>query len=257
VGVHQKLESVKEQMANVRVVLVRPKYGENVGGAARVAYNMGISRLVVVAAELPEQGAMTKMATHHARDLITNLQLAPTLAQAVADCAWVVGTTARQGKHRFFLENPAKMVEHLLPKLRHNQVALVFGPEDCGLSNAELELCNATVTIPTADFSSLNLAQAVGVICYELFGALMAPKAGPAAAPALASSRVVAAMYDDLEKALVAIGYVREADLGYWRHNFSHFFNRIGLRSREVRFVKGLCQQIQWLAQGRPTRKRE
>ncbi len=254
-GVHKKLEAVKEQLAGVRVVLVRPKYGENVGGAARVAHNMGISRLVVVASERPEQAAMEKMATHHAKDLITNLTLVPTLAEAVADCAWVVGTTARQGRQRFFLENPARMVEHLLPKLAHNRVALVFGPEDCGLSNAELELCNATVTIPTADFSSLNLAQSVGVLCYELFSTMMARKGNVPAAPALASSRVLAAMYDDLVKTLGAIGYLQESDLGHWRHNLSHFFNRVGLRGREVKFIKGMCQQVQWLAAGRPTKK--
>ncbi len=253
-GVHKKLEAVKEQLAGVRVVLVRPKYGENVGGAARVAHNMGISRLVVVAHGMPEQAAMEKMATHHAKDLITNLTLAPTLAEAVADCSWVVGTTARQGRRRFFLENPAQMVEHLLPKLAKNQVALVFGPENQGLSNAELELCNATVTIPTADFSSLNLAQAVGVLCYELFSTMMARKESPAAAPSQASSRVLTAMYDDLEKSLRAIGYLQESDLGYWRHNISHFFNRIGLRAREVKLVKGICQQVQWLAEGRPVK---
>jgi tRNA/rRNA methyltransferase len=256
-GEHKKLEAVKEQLAGVRVVLVRPKYGENVGGAARVAHNMGIRRLVVVGPELPEQDAMEKMATHHAKDLIIGLTLAPTLADAVADCSWVVGTTARQGRRRFFLKNPAQMVDHLLPKLAHNRVALVFGPEDCGLSNAELELCNATVTIPTADFSSLNLAQAVGVICYELFSTMMARKGVTPAALSLVSSRVLAAMYDDLEKTLAAIGYLKEADLVLWRHNFSHFFNRIGLRAREVKLLKGLCQQVQWLARGRPARKGE
>lgn len=254
-GVHKKLETVKEQLTGLRVVLVRPKYGENVGGAARVAHNMGISRLVVVGPELPEQSAMEKMATHHARELITGLTLAPTLAEAVADCSWVIGTTARQGRRRFFLENPAQMVEHLLPKLANNQVALVFGPENQGLSNAELELCNATVTIPTADFSSLNLAQAVGVMCYEIFSTMMARKESPAAAPSQASSRVLAAMYDDLEQTLRVIGYLQESDLGYWRHNLSHFFNRIGLRAREVRFIKGICQQVQWLAAGRPDKK--
>ncbi len=257
-GEHRKLQAVKEQLAGVRVVLVRPKYGENVGGAARVAHNMGISRLVVVADALPERAAMEKMATHHAKDLITNLILAPTLAEAVADCSWVVGTTARQGRRRFFLENPAKMVDHLLPKLAHNRVALVFGPENQGLSNTELELCNATVTIPTADFSSLNLAQAVGVICYELFSTMMAPKEKkPAPAPPLASSRALAAMSDDLEETLRAIGYLKEMDLGHWRHNLSHFFNRIGLRAREVKYIKGICQQVQWLAAGRPDKKGE
>ncbi len=256
-GVHRKLEAVKEQLAKVSVVLVRPKYGENVGAAARVAHNMGISRLVVVRRELPEQAAMEKMATHHAKELIDNLTLAPSLAEAVADCSWVVGTTARQGRRRYFLENPGHMVDQLLPKLAHNRVALVFGPEDSGLSNDEIELCNATVTIPTADFSSLNLAQTVGVICYELFSVMMDRKEPPKAVPPLASSRVLAAMHDELEETLRAIGYLKEADLGHWRHNLSHFFNRIGLRYREVKFIRAICQQVQWLAAGRPAKKEE
>lgn len=102
VGVHKKLEAVKEQLAGVRLVLVRPKYGENVGAAARVAHNMGIRQLVVVADELPEQTAMAKLATHHAKELIDGLLQVPTLAEAVAPCSWVVGTTARQGRRRFF-----------------------------------------------------------------------------------------------------------------------------------------------------------
>ena len=256
-GVHKKLEAVKKQLSRVRVVLVRPKYGENVGAAARVAHNMGISRLVVVAAEMPDQAAMEKMATHHAKELIDTLELAPSLDRAVADCSWVVGTTARKGRRRFFLENPGQMVEHLLPKLAHNKVALVFGPENQGLSNAELELCNATVTIPTADFSSLNLGQAVGVICYELFSTLMNRKEAPASAPAQASTRVLAAMYDNLEETLRSIGYLREADLANWRHHFSHFFNRIGLRAREVKLINGLCKQVRWLADGKPVEKRK
>ena len=253
-GIHKKLEAVKEQLAGVRLVLVRPKYGENVGAAARVAHNMGIRQLVVVADELPEQAAMAKLATHHARELIDELLLVPSLAEAVAPCGWVVGTTARQGRRRFFLENPRQMVEDLLPKLAHNRVALVFGPENQGLSNSEIELCNATVTIPTADFASLNLAQAVGVICYELFGTLMATSGKPPATPTLASSRVLAALHDELEESLRAIGYLKETDLGQWRHNLSHFFNRIGLRAREVKYIRGICRQVRWLAAGRSDR---
>ncbi len=256
-GVDRKLEAVKKQLKRVRVVLVRPKYGENVGAAARVAHNMGISRLVVVADEMPDRPAMEKMATHHAKELIDTLQIAQTLDKAVANCSWVVGTTARKGRRRFFLENPAQMVDHLLPKLAHNRVALVFGPENQGLSNAELELCNATVTIPTADFSSLNLGQAVGVICYELFSTLMNRKEAPSSAPAQASTRLLTAMYDNLEETLRSIGYLREADLANWRHRFTHFFNRLGLRSREVKLINGLCKQVQWLAAGRPVEKRK
>lgn len=248
----KKIVQVVQHLAGVRIVLVDPKYPENIGSVARIAHNMGIGTLVVVAQDVPDPVAMARTATHHAKSVLANMQIVATLAEAVADCSWVVGATARQGRGRFYLENPRRMVAGILPKLAENKVALVFGPEDRGLTNEDLSYCNSGVTIPTADFSSINLAQAVGLICYELFSGLLQVSVDTPATPALASSQVLQNLHGEVRSVLGVIGYLQETDVEYWMHQFTRFANRIGLRAREVKVIKGICRQVQWLADGRP-----
>ncbi len=247
------IEQAVQSLSGVRIVLVEPKYAENIGSVARIAYNMGIGSLVVVRREAPDPEAMARTATHHAKAVLESMQLVDSLAEAVSDCSWVVGTTARKGRGRFYLESPKRMVTNLLPKLARNKVALVFGPEHRGLTNDDLSYCNSGVTIPTAQFSSINVAQAVGLICYELFSGVMAGSK-EASSPALASSIIMQNLYSDIESMLAKIGYLKETEVDYWMHQFVHFSNRIGLRAREVKVIKGLCRQVQWLADGRPTK---
>jgi tRNA/rRNA methyltransferase len=248
----KKIQRAVESLANVRIVLVEPKYAENIGSVARIAHNMGIRSLFVVRREIPDFEIMARTATHHAKSVLETMRVVETLAEAVADCSWVVGTTARQGRQRFYLENPKRMVANLLPKLACNKIALVFGPEHRGLTNDDLGYCNSGVTIPTAGFSSINVAQAVGMICYELFSGLMDVSADLVPSPALASSAVLKSLHAEVASLLSAIGYVRETDMDYWMHQLIHFSNRVGLRAREVKVIKGLCRQVQWLAGTRP-----
>ena len=247
----KKKHQAVQTLSGVRIVLVEPKYPENVGSVARIAHNMGIGSLFVVKSESPDPVAMARTATHHAKSVLEEMQLVGTLAEAVADCSWVVGTTARQGRQRFYLENPRRMVKNLLPKLANNKVALVFGSEDKGLTNDDLSYCNSGVTIPTADFSSINVAQAVGLICYELFAGLMDVSAEDTASPVLAPSVVLKNLHAEIKSTLTTIGYLKETEMDYWMHQFTHFSNRIGLRAREVKVIKGMCKQVQWLAGGR------
>lgn len=250
----KKIDRAVQTLSGVRIVLVEPKYPENIGSVARIAHNMGIGSLIVVKSEAPDLVAMAKTATHHAKSVLAEMQLVGTLAEAVADCSWVVGTTARQGRGRFYLENPKRMVVNLLPKLARNKVALVFGPEDRGLTNDDLSYCNSGVTIPTADFSSINLGQAVGLICYELFSGVMAVSAENTPSPALAPSVVLKNIHAEIKSTLITIGYLKETEMEHWMHQFTHFSNRIGLRAREVKVIKGICRQVQWLASGRPAK---
>ena len=146
----------------------------------------------------------------------------------------------------------------MLPKLANNQVALVFGPEDRGLTNDDLKLCNMVTTIPTADFSSLNLAQAVAVLTYELYSAALRLQNEQTKTVAkLASSRELEVMYGHLEEALRKIGYLKGTDYAYWMHNLRHFLSRIGLRAREAKFVKGFCRQVIAFADEKKKNNRE
>lgn len=249
-------QAAVETLAGVRIVLVEPKYAENIGSVARIAHNMGIATLVVVRRERPDREAMERTATHHAKSVLDGMLVVDSLAEAVADCSWVVGTTARTGRQRFFLENPKRMVAGLLPKLARNKVALVFGPEHRGLTNEDLSYCNSGVTIPTADFSSINVAQAVGLICYELYSAVLEDcGSGVIAAPAMASATIMKSLHKDVAVTLAAVGYLKETELDHWMHQFVHFSNRIGLRAREVKVIQGLCRQVQWLAAGRGAKR--
>ncbi|MEN8233270.1 MAG: RNA methyltransferase, partial [Thermodesulfobacteriota bacterium] len=153
-------ESQKKQslLDNIAIVLMEPKYPENIGAAARCAMNMGISRLIIVRNEAPDQEKMLKMATHKAAHLIKQLERFNSLEDALAPFSHVVGTSAREGRKRRTENSPRYISESVLPLLENNQVALLFGPEHRGLTNDDLKYCQATVNIPTADFSSLNLA---------------------------------------------------------------------------------------------------
>lgn len=234
-------------LANVGIVLVDPQFPENVGSAARAAMNFGISRLLIVKDEIPDRERMLKLATHHAAPILDAMETHPDLASALAPFAFVVGTTARLGRHRRLQGEPKDMVDHLLPLFANNQVALVFGPEHRGLTNEDLALCNLVTAIPTTDFSSLNLAQAVAILCYELYSGLL--KAGNHDRPPvakLADSHELEGMYSQLETMLKTIGFLKTEDHAYWMWNIRQFLGRMGLRAKEARIIRAFCRQLEW-----------
>lgn len=232
--------------ANVAVVLNKPRFPENIGAAARVVRNMGMGRLIVVAPENCDLGRVRTLATHAAGNVVDHMSRHDDLHTALAPFHYVVGTTARLGGQRQAVTSPAQMAQQLIPICQENQVALVFGPEDRGLTNAELRLCHLLVNIPTAEFSSLNLAQAVMVLCYELFKAsLDEPKR---ATPRLANRHELDGMYDQIKDILVRIDYILPSNPDYWMNKIRQFFNRLPLRAGEVSIVRGICRQVLWHA---------
>jgi len=236
----------KQMLDNIAIVLMEPKYPENIGAAARCAMNMGISRLIIVREEAPDQEKMLKMATHKAAHLIEQLQHFDNLAEALAPFSHVVGTSARQGRKRKIENSPRYMLDTILPLLATNEVAVLFGPEHRGLTNDDLKYCQTTVTIPTADFSSLNLAQAVAILCYELFWGVMYSDTGIKGGPKLASTHELEGMYEHVETLLNTIGFLNTNDSTYWMRNIRHFLGRLGLRAKEARIIRGFCRQFLW-----------
>jgi tRNA/rRNA methyltransferase len=231
---------------NITIVLMEPKYPENIGAAARCAMNMGISQLIIVRDEEPDREKMLKMATHKAAHLIDGLLHFQELEQALAPFSHVVGTTARQGRKRRIENSPRFIFDSLLPLLQDNQVALLFGPEHRGLTNEDLKYCQMTVTIPTADFSSLNLAQAVAILCYELYWTVMYSKKTTTFTPKLARNYELEGMYEHVEEMLNRIGFLNTNDSTYWMRNIRHFLGRVGLRAKEARIIHGFCRQFLW-----------
>ncbi len=245
-------------LSKVAIVLHRPRYPENIGSAARAMCNMGIDRLVVVSAERYEAEKALKLATHGARHIVDRMVVADTLDEALASFSFVVGTTARLGGQRRVYRRPEALAEALIPISAENTIAVVFGPEDRGLANVDLRLCHALVNIPTADFSSLNLAQAVMILCYELRRAALPAPAE--ATPRLANRFELDAMYDQLRDVLVRISFISHENPEYWMSRIRNFFTRMELRARDVAILRGICRQIDWYGrkcyedgrQGRP-----
>jgi tRNA/rRNA methyltransferase len=234
---------------NIAVVLHRPHFPENIGAAARAAKNMGIRRLIVVDPVDCDLSRILKMATHEVGDVVAEMEVYDDLRDALSSFNFVVGTTARTGSHRQTRNNPRKVAEELVLISQSNDIALLFGPESAGLANSELKYCDTLVTIPTADFSSLNLAQAVMVLAYEIHTAGIAEPKG--FAPRLASRKELEDMYDKLRETLSKIHFINPENPDYWMMGVRRFFSRIGLRAREVKIIRGICRQIDWYCEQR------
>lgn len=238
------MAATQVNLDNMAVVLHRPKFPENIGASARAACNMGINRLVVVDPVDHDLTRILRMATHFAADIVENMEMHDDLETALAPFQYTVGTTGRVGSRRQTLPNPREMAQRLIPVSQKNLIALVFGPEDTGLTNAELGLCQAVVTIPTAGFASVNLAQAVMVLCYEVFTASRNDVTG--FTPRLASRRELEDMYAQLKEVFVHIDFINPENPDYWMQDIRRFFSRIDLRARDVRMIRGMCRQIEW-----------
>jgi tRNA/rRNA methyltransferase len=237
------------RLDNIAIVLQRPRYPENIGSAARAMRNMGICKLAVVSPEDYDLERVYRLATHAARDVVDDIALYTDLKTALADYHYVVGTTARLGGERKRIATPPGMAAEVADLSHENRVALLFGPEDRGLSNADLRLCHRLVNIPTAAFSSLNLAQAVMVLCYELYQTRQtAPKA---TTPRLATRLELDGMYAQVKEMLVRINYIQPENPDYWMNKLRHWFSRMKLRGGEVSIIRGICRQMDWYAEKR------
>lgn len=228
------------------IILIHPRYPENIGASARIALNFGISQLIVVTDEPPDEERMLKMATHKAAHLIHDLLLCRDAAEAAAPFQFIVGTTARQGRQRILEQSPRTVMAKLAPLVAGNRVALLFGPENTGLTNSELDLCQFTSTIPTADFSSLNLAQAVAIHCYELTMALRQPASPQVKESDYANSHQLEGMYQHIEEALTTTSYLADYNRTYWMRSIRQFLSRVRVTKKEASMIRGICRKFLW-----------
>lgn len=236
--------SIKASLDNITIVLKGPKFSGNVGSAARCAMNMGITKVIVVGNRNLDDEAVRQMATHVAGGVVDGIRHFDTLDEALSEFSWVVGTTARHGSGRGPAVFPRRMAEIVAGLSRENEIALLFGPEDTGLTNDDLRFCQTVVTIPTVGFKSLNLSHAVMVICYELLLARMEKEVG--VSPKLASTKEMEGMYASLKETLLAIGFLLPDNPDYWMMHIRRLFSRTTLLAREVKILRGICRQIEW-----------
>ena len=237
----------KITLENMGIILVQPQIPENIGAVARAMHNMGLQRLVLVDPKNCDRDRMSKTATGSSTKVLGSMDIYKNLREALAPFQYLVGTTARIGVSRPALTRPRSLAQKLIPISLNNLVGILFGPEDRGLSNDQLRFCHTIATVPTASFSSLNLAQAVVIFCYELLLATGRTQQDTAI-PRLANSFELEGMYDHLREMLSKIGFLDPQNPEHWLLNIRRFLSRVPLRAREVRIIRGVCRQMDWYA---------
>ena len=232
-------------MENVRVVLVGVQESGNVGMAARAMKNFGLKSLWLVAPEADPLAEEARKFAVGARDVLEAARVVPDLDAALADVHWVAATTARA---RYGYPGRLFTPRELAPLLRGRaeageRVALVFGRERSGLTNAELDRAHYVVRIPTdPGFKSLNLAQAVLILAYELF--LAEPRVTEQPRPAEVGE--LEGFFADLEGYLLEIGFTDTRRLPHAMRRFRRIFHKAALTPGELAMLRGLVRQGRW-----------
>ncbi len=238
---------------NVVIVLNRPKHSTNIGFVVRCARNRGIDRLIVIKRRRGyDEEEIKRTATHFGADLVEGIEYFDDLELALAQFQYVVGTTARYGNTNLKREitGPREMAAKLAAIAQGNEVALLFGPEDRGLTNDELKYCDLLVTIPVSDdMRSINLSHAVMVLCYEIF--IAANGSIGTFTPKLATSQEKEDMLAHLKEIFIKINFINPENPEYWMTAIRHFFSRIKLCSKDVRIIRGICRQIDLYGKGK------
>jgi len=237
-------------LKNIRIVLVNTSHPGNIGAAARAMKNMGLSRLTLVKPkDYPSLEAISRSVG--AVDLLDNAIVVDDLKEAVSDCVWVAGTSARLRTIEWPIFEPRECVQKSLEVIEQGDIAIVFGRENSGLTNDEMERCNALLHIPTnPDFSSLNIAAAVQVVCYEYRLALRQSrvtkhKGNKARYDTLANVDQLDGMYGHLHDALDYLGFFGTNNPDIVMRRLKGLFNRAGTTQRELSIVRGICSAIQ------------
>lgn len=240
------------KLDRVKIILVEPAGPLNVGAVARVMKNMGLHQLVLVNPQCDPLGTEARQMAVHGADILEKAQQVPTLPDALKGCQRAIATTARARTLPTALEPPIIALPWLLePDVTS---ALIFGPEDRGLSNAELNYAQRFVCIPSSpEYPSLNLAQSVAICCYELYqttqshrlshpqAAIPHPDSGESA-----PLELLEGYYEHLEAVLLKIGYLYPHTASARMEKFRRLFNRATPSTEEVAMLRGILRQMEW-----------
>lgn len=244
-----KMLAMDNPLRRIRVVLVEPTHPGNIGAAARAMKTMGLHNLALVRPHEFPCAAATAMAAG-ADDLLVRAQVADSLQETLGGCGWVIGTSARTRTIPWPVHDPREAAGRALAMAGEAEVAVVFGREHAGLTNDELELCQAVVRIPSdPDFGSLNLGAAVQVLAYELRMQWLAGQQAAAVemvndAPP-ATSDDMARLYAHLEETMIETGFLDPAKPRRLMRRVRRLFNRAGLDRNEVNIIRGFLTAVQ------------
>jgi TrmH family RNA methyltransferase len=229
--------------ALVRIVLIDPSHPGNIGSVARAMKNMGLADLVLVRPrEFPHAQAIALAAG--ADDVLAGARIVDSVAEAVADCGFVAGTTSRPRSYHWEFMTPRDVAARIGALPAENRAALLFGSERYGLANEDLQCCNVLVRIPAnPDYCSLNLAMSVQLLSYELFMARENPGSFVQLDQPLAASGDVGHFYAHLQEVLDDIGF--EDRTGHLMERLRRLFNRAQLDRNEVNILRGILSAVQ------------
>lgn len=247
-----------QRLHHIRIVLVEPAGPLNIGSIARVMKNMGLRQLVLVSPHCDHLGLEARQMAVHAPDILEQAEIVETVPEALMGCQRAIATTGIPRTLVTHLEHPRIALPWLLgdPTQPDIASALIFGPEDRGLNNEELNYAQRFIHIPThPDYPSMNLAQAVCACCYEL--ALLtqvdSDKLQPAVAaiaadtsPAPAPLDLLEGYYHHLESVLLTIGYLHPHTAASRMEKFRRIFSRSLPSTQEVAMLRGILSQMEW-----------
>ncbi|MCV2886104.1 tRNA (cytosine(32)/uridine(32)-2'-O)-methyltransferase TrmJ [Aestuariibacter sp. AA17] len=229
---------------NIKIVLVNTSHTGNIGSAARAMKTMGLSQLVLVDPVKAPDGHASAMAAG-AGDILGNVQTVDTLEEAVKDCGLVVGTSARSRTLPWPMLEPRECGEKFIAEVPQYPVALVFGRENSGLTNEELQLCHFHVCIPAnPEYSSLNLAAAVQTLCYEIRMAFLNKTRIAPVEEEYPLSDDLERFYVHLEKTLKATQFIVPKHPGMVMTKLRRLFNRARPESQELNILRGILASI-------------
>jgi tRNA (cytidine32/uridine32-2'-O)-methyltransferase len=236
--------------SSIRIVLVNTSHPGNIGGVARAMKNMGLTDLCLVApARFPDQEAEWRAVS--ALDVLESAQVVDSLEEAIGDCHLVVGTSARGRSIPWPVLDPRRCAERAITAAsKGEKVAFVFGREDRGLTNEELQLCNLHLNIPThEDYTSLNLAMAVQIVAYELrmlevADELPADDCAEWDTP-FSTAENMERYFEHLEQTLVDIGFLNPAAPRQLMPRLRRLYGRVRLDEMELNILRGVLTETQ------------
>ena len=229
---------------HIRIILVATRHPGNIGASARAMKTMGVRQLDLVAPHGFPNAEVTARASG-SDDILARVRVYENIADATRDCGFVLGTSARMRNIQWPLINPEQAARRVMQQaLAGTPVAILFGTERTGLSNEDMELCNAVIEIPTdPDFSSLNLSAAVQIICYELRKVAMeqvATRREPVITTPAATAEQMQLFYQQLEQYLRDIGYYHPGKPRLLMRRLKRLFNRAQPDQNEYNILRGI-----------------
>jgi tRNA/rRNA methyltransferase len=236
-------------LKNIAVILVGTKYPGNIGSAARAMFNMGLTQLVLAAPQCEINEESYRMAKS-GKGILESAKICRSVSSALKGIRFLVGTTGKSGGYRAQAYSPRMLAPKILTHAALQRTGILFGPEDTGLVDEDLRFCQMLIRIPTQHRGhSINLAQSVMIVCYELW--LGNLEREPARVVRLASVEQVEAMYAQLEKALLDIGFLQPQNAAHMMFTLRKILGRAGLEPSDVGVLRGIARQIAWYSRSR------